>query len=83
MQAIANAEFLDVAKLRVELGNGLSVRPAFLQAAFLRETGGPGALDDLVFQEAQASPVESTSAAAYSSMMPSSSASGQVEGPRH
>jgi len=58
VQAVADAELLDVAELGVELGNGLPVGLAFQQSAIRCEPAGPGALDDLVFQEGKAAAVE-------------------------
>ena len=59
MQAVADAEFLDVAKLRIELGDRLAIGLALHQPAFLRQARRPGTLDDLVLEEAEPSPVKS------------------------
>ena len=58
MQAVADAEFLDVAELGVELGDGLPVGLALEQPAIGGEPAVPGAFDDLVLEEAFAPPVE-------------------------
>ena len=58
MQAVADAELLDVAELGVELGDGLAVGLALHQAAVRGEPVGPGALDDLVFEEGEPPAVE-------------------------
>ena len=58
MQSVANAEFLDVAQLGIELGDRLALGLAFHQAAFLCEPRCPGALDDLLLEEPEAAAVE-------------------------
>ena len=46
MQAIANGEILDVAKMGVELGDSGPIGFAAQQAAFGGEAVAPGTLDD-------------------------------------
>jgi hypothetical protein len=58
VQAFADGEFLDVAKMRVELRNGRPVGLAAHQAAFGCQPIAPGALDDLLLEMAQAPAVE-------------------------
>ena len=58
VQAVADAELLDVAELGVELGDGLAVGLALEQSAIGREAARPGALDDLVLEEAFTPAVE-------------------------
>ena len=58
VQAVADAELLDVAKLGVELGDGLAIGLALYQTAVGGQPVGPGALDDLLFEEGEAAAVE-------------------------
>ena len=58
MQAVADAELLDIAKLRIELGDSLAVWLVLHQAAFGGEPVAPGPLDDLVFEKSQAAAIE-------------------------
>ena len=58
VQAVADAELLDVAELGIELGDGLAVGLALHQAAVGGQSVGPGALDDLLFEEDEPPAVE-------------------------
>ncbi len=58
VQAVADAELLDVAELGVELGDGLPVGLALEQPAVGGEPAVPGAFDDLVLEEAEPPAVE-------------------------
>ena len=58
MQTVADTQFLDVAELGIELGDGRQVGLALLQPAIDGKAAAPGALDDLVLEEAQAAAVE-------------------------
>ena len=58
VQAVADAELLDVAELGIELGDGLAVGLALHQATVGGQSVGPGALDDLLFEEDEPPAVE-------------------------
>ena len=58
MQAVADGEILDVAELRVELGDGGPRRVISREAAVGGKAGAPGALDDLRLDERHAPPVD-------------------------
>ncbi len=59
MEAVADGELLDVAELRVELGDGGARGVVLGDPALARESRAPGALDDLGFSSSDnAAPVE-------------------------
>src|SRR4029450_9586924 len=58
VQAVSDAELLDVAELGVELGDCLAIGLALDQAAIDGQPAGPGALDDLLFEADETAAVE-------------------------
>ena len=61
VQTVADAQFLDVAELGIELRDGSLVGLSAREAAFRRQAALPRALYDLILEEAQAAPVEPVS----------------------
>ena len=58
MQAVADGEVLDVAKLRVELGDGGAGRVVAREAAVGGKARAPGAFEDLRFDERHAPAID-------------------------
>src|SRR5207248_7413745 len=58
MQPVADAEFLDVAQMRIELYDGIPCRLISCDIAFGSEARCPGIVDDRAFQQVEPAPIK-------------------------